>query len=98
MRSSAFLLVLLSLCGTSAHAAESYVVTGLPRGAVLQIRETPDTDARVVGAIPAGRLVRGFGCAHRTPSGAMWCRVKYGAAVGWASQRYLEPPAPTRAR
>lgn len=76
-------------------AAESFQVIGVDPGDVLHIREQPDAEAPIAGAIPSdARQVRGFGCTSGTPSGRAWCRVKFGDVVGWVRQRYVKPEAP----
>ena len=78
---------------TAAHAQAQYFrVVGVPPGDVLNIREQPDAQARLVATVPFRvRRVRGFGCTTDTPTGRSWCRVKYGDAVGWTSGIYLRP-------
>ena len=70
---------------------EPFRIDGLPRGGALTIRESPDAGAPAIEEVPVGRRVLGFGCTTDTPSGHTWCRVKYGASVGWARRRYLTP-------
>jgi SH3-like domain-containing protein len=78
---------------TAAHAQAQYFrVVGVPPGDVLNIREQPDAQARLVATVPFRvRRIRGFGCTTDTPTGRSWCRVKYGDAVGWTRQIYLRP-------
>ncbi|RVU20681.1 SH3 domain-containing protein [Methylobacterium oryzihabitans] len=82
--------VLLVLSGAPA-LAETFRVDDVPPGDSLGIREAPDADSPAVGRAPANALLRGAGCTNDTPSGRTWCRVKYGAVVGWARRRYLAP-------
>ena len=85
------LLILLATAG-AVQAAETYRVSGIARRDYLHLRETPDGDAEEVARIPwNARGLRGFGCTNETSSGYTWCRIKYGAAVGWARRRYLQP-------
>ncbi len=71
---------------------ESWRVTGVAADDVLNIRETPDLEAPILGRIPPdARRIRGFGCEAAEPGGQEWCRVKYGDAVGWVRGRYLRP-------
>jgi uncharacterized protein YraI len=85
-------LLILIATATTAQAAEAYRVSGIGRRGFLHLREQPDGDAEVVTEIPwNARGLRGFGCTNETPSGYTWCRIKYGASVGWARRRYLQP-------
>ncbi len=87
----ALLMLVLALVALPAHAAELYRVDGLPRGETLSIRETPDAAGPVLGQIPVGRRVTGFGCTNDTPSATTWCRVRFDGTLGWARRRYLTP-------
>jgi SH3-like domain-containing protein len=75
------------------HAQAQYFrVVGVAPGAVLNIREQPDAEARLVATVPFRvRRIRGFGCTTNTPTGRSWCRVKYGDTVGWTREIYLRP-------
>lgn len=57
----------------------------------LKIFREPSKDARVVQAIPAGTVLRNFGCDDYR--GESWCEVSMlnGRAEGWARDRYLRP-------
>jgi SH3-like domain-containing protein len=78
---------------TAAHAQAQYFrIVGVPPGDVLNIREQPDAQARLVATVPFRvRRIRGFGCTTDTPTGRSWCRVKYGETVGWTREIYLRP-------
>ncbi len=87
-RAAAALLALLVLSAQSAPT--TYRVVGVARGDMLNIRERPDPDSDLIGQIPHdGRGVRGFGCTDDTPNGTTWCRVKYGAVVGWVRETFV---------
>ena len=89
---SAIALALLLAGGDGVRAApEAYRVEGVPREDGLAIREAPDAGAPVIGRIPVGRRLLGFGCTANTPSGLTWCRVKFDRVVGWSRRRYLTP-------
>lgn len=90
-----FALLLFGLAAVQpAAAADAFRVIGVDPGDVLHIREQPDAEAAIVGAIPSdARRVRGFGCTSETPSGRGWCRVKSGDVVGWVRQKYMRPDA-----
>jgi hypothetical protein len=87
----ALILSALPLAGPARADPEAFRVDGLGRGESLSIREEPDAGAAVIGEIPVGRRVLGFGCTNDTPSRTTWCRVKFGRALGWARRRYLAP-------
>ncbi len=90
---STIICVALIMGGGSANSAESFRVTGLPARTVLQIRATPSIDAKVLGILRNDSKVVSFGCAT-TPSATVWCRVKKGSVIGWASGRFLAPVLP----
>jgi uncharacterized protein YraI len=83
---------LLALMVLSAQASPTYYrVVGVKRPDRLNIRERPDPDSDLIGQIPAdARRVRGFGCTDDTASRTRWCRVKYGAVVGWVRGTFVE--------
>ncbi|MDR7037594.1 MULTISPECIES: SH3 domain-containing protein [Methylobacterium] len=85
------LALALLAAGPARAEPEPFRVDGLPRGEALSIRAEPDAAAEIVGEIPAGRRLLGFGCTNDTPSRTTWCRVKFGRSVGWARRRYLAP-------
>lgn len=88
------LLVTLAVLPAAAQEPprETWRVTGVAPDDVLNIRETPDPNAPILGRIPPdARGIRGFGCEDAGPGGQEWCRVKYGDAVGWVRGRYLSP-------
>ncbi|GJD49864.1 hypothetical protein OPKNFCMD_2599 [Methylobacterium crusticola] len=84
-------LLVLAAGAAPARAQEAFRVDSLAPGDTLSIREAPDAATPVLGQAPARARLRGFGCTNDTPSGLTWCRVKYGAVVGWARRRYLAP-------
>lgn len=65
------------------------VVTGVAAGDVLNVREAPDGDARVLGALSPGALVVSSGETAR--SSVEWTRVASGELEGWAASRFLAP-------
>jgi SH3-like domain-containing protein len=85
------LLALLVFAATPAAARqELYRVVGIAPGDQLNIRERPDAEADIVGAIPPNtRRLQGFGCTDDTPSRQAWCRVRYRGVVGWVRETFI---------
>ncbi len=84
-------LALLLLIALSAQSAPTtYRVVGVPLGDNLNIRELPDAESDLIGQVPPNGRMRGFGCTDDTPSGTLWCRVKYGNVVGWVRERFVQ--------
>jgi uncharacterized protein YraI len=83
-------IAILLLSALSAQSPPTfYRVVGVARGDNLNIREQPDAESDLIGQIPRDARVRGFGCTRDTRSGISWCRVKYGAVVGWVRERFV---------
>ena len=67
------------------RAVKRYAIAGLPADAPLPIRSEPDTNAQVLGAIPADATgVVGLGDCR-----AAWCLVRYNGVEGWVARRHL---------
>ena len=85
-----FFLAVLLLTAMPAQSPPTYYrVVGVARGDNLNIRERPDAESDLVGQIPRDARVRGFGCTRETRSGVSWCRVTYGAVVGWVREKFV---------
>lgn len=57
---------------------------------VLNVRELPTTDARIVGVVPPdGRGLVASGEVEDT-----WLFVRYGRVEDWVARRFVEPEAP----
>ncbi len=65
-------------------------VYNLQTGSMRIFRE-PSTSARVIQNVPAGTILRNFGCDDY--NGESWCEVSApnGRSDGWARDRYLRP-------
>ncbi len=84
-----FALLLLAAAPALARQ-ELYRVVGIARGDQLNIRERPDADSDIIGAIPPNaRRIQGFGCTDDTPSRQAWCRVRYNGVVGWVRETFI---------
>ena len=79
--STAAFILLLGLSTSFAYAADSK--TGLISGSVVNLRETPDTNAKVLEKIPKGTQV------SVTKVSDNWCKIKYDGSEGWISKEYI---------
>jgi uncharacterized protein YraI len=84
-----FIAILLVTVLSAQSPPTFYRVVGVARGDNLNIRERPDAESDLIGQIPRHARVRGFGCTRETRGGVSWCRVKYGAVVGWVRERFI---------
>jgi Bacterial SH3 domain len=63
-------------------------VFGVKQGDVLNVRERPNTDGKIVAQIPPDASnVEVHSCA--ADSSQRWCKVTYSGATGWANASYL---------
>lgn len=69
---------------------DSFVVSGLAPGDLLNMRARPSAQADVVGRLAAGARMQNLGCEQ--VGAARWCRVQTTGGVvvtGWVNARYL---------
>ncbi len=73
-------------------------VTGLPNGALLNVRRDPSANSPALATLREREIVRNLGC--RMSGNARWCRVRSTTGMdvtGWVAGRYLrESGAPTQ--
>jgi len=81
------LLLLATAVGARAEALR--VIDTAPND-VLNVREYPTTEAKIVGVIPPD----GRGVQHTGERMGAWLFVRYRNVEGWASSRFLVPEAP----
>jgi hypothetical protein len=86
-------LSIVTTSSTQAQEAKCNVVNVAPND-VLNIRESPTGQSRIVHIIPPA--ARGIACSTRTVGG--WVFVRYGTAEGWAYGRYLAREIPGEGR
>jgi uncharacterized protein YraI len=108
-------LVALAAIGQAAAEADGpdfYRVVGVAPHSALNMRAAPSTDARRIGAIPAGTDgLRNLGCkgglsfaewqkadeaAREAGRRARWCRIAFGGTEGWVAGRYLAEGGPPK--
>ena len=62
-------------------------VVKVPHNDVLNIREGPSTEHRIIGIIaPEGRDVE-----NTCSCNEEWCQIRYFGVVGWVNRAYLAP-------
>jgi uncharacterized protein YgiM (DUF1202 family) len=70
----------------------TFTVVGIASNDVLNIREQPTVQSRIVGMIPP--TATGVVYANNYNDGGRWLLVRYGEITGWVASRYLrEEPA-----
>lgn len=85
----------------------SWSVAGVAAGDVLNMRDVPSGDAKVLVRIPPdARGLKALGCLKkqlalddwmelskeaRRDAQLLWCRVEYGGQQGWVAGRFLKP-------
>ena len=75
---------------SSAHAEGTLRVIDTAPNDVLNVREFPTTDARIVGVIPPD----GRGIIRTGERNGTWVFVRYRNVEGWVSRRFVYPEAP----
>ncbi|WP_288586515.1 SH3 domain-containing protein [uncultured Methylobacterium sp.] len=78
-----------AVAGT-AHAQQTLRVIDTAPNDVLNVREYPTTDARIVGVIPPD----GRGIAASGERNGNWVFVRYRKVEGWVSKRFVHPEVP----
>lgn len=84
------MLVLTALLASASASAETLRVIDTAPNDVLNVREYPTTEARIVGVIPPDARTVTFLGDRR----AGWLFVRYRRVEGWASARFLVPVEP----
>ena len=76
-----------------AEASMTFMVPPTVSGGVMNIRTGPGANHGLIGAIPAGQIVRASRCVPRDDgiAGADWCLVSWNGLTGWVSQVGLMP-------
>ncbi|WP_082523950.1 SH3 domain-containing protein [Methylobacterium sp. Leaf399] len=82
-----FLAVGTSVC---AYAQGTLRVIDTAPNDVLNVREFPSTDSKIVGLIPPD----GRGIASTGERNGNWVFVRYRKVEGWVSRRFVYPEAP----
>jgi len=85
------ILVLLFL-GIQTAGAETYMVRGLANGDVLNIRETPSYQSKIISFVPP--YGKGIEKLARCTNG--WCKISYRGMTGWSSSKFLAPESSVR--
>ncbi|TGD94916.1 SH3 domain-containing protein [Methylobacterium nonmethylotrophicum] len=76
--------------GGTVHAQQTLRVIDTAPNDVLNVREYPTTDARIVGVIPPD----GRGIIASGERNGNWVFVRYRKVEGWVSRRFVYPEAP----
>jgi len=84
---AAFLAV---LSGGSAQAQQTLRVIDTAPNDVLNVREFPTSESRIVGVIPPD----GRGIMPTGERNGSWVFVRYRKVEGWVSRRFVYPEAP----
>ena len=83
------IILVLSVLGIHPAFAETYKVSGVASGDILNIRELPSSESKKIGSIPpSGKGIHKLGACE---SG--WCKIKYNGLTGWSSMKYLSREA-----
>jgi hypothetical protein len=85
---------------------ETWSVTGVGPRDVLNMRDVPSADSRILGSIPRdAHGLKGLGCLRAEPpldvwmrmskeqrrdAKLLWCRVEYRGKRGWVAGRFLK--------
>jgi len=83
-------LVLAMAFSSTAEAQSSLRVIDTAPNDVLNVREFPTSNARIVGVIPPD----GRGIVPTGERNANWVFVRYRKVEGWVSSRFVYPEAP----
>lgn len=78
------------LASTAAHAEGTLRVVDTAPNDVLNVRELPTTDSKIVGVIPPD----GRGIADTGERNGNWVFVRYRKVEGWVSRRFVYPETP----
>jgi hypothetical protein len=75
------------------EATMTFIIPPGVSGGVMNIRTGPGANYGLIGAIPAGQMVRASRCVPREDgiAGADWCLVSWNGLTGWVSQAGLMP-------
>lgn len=82
--------VLCLVASSTNITAETLRVIGIASNDVLNVRELPSTQARIVGIVPPNARSVTFDGEAR----GAWVFVRYRNIEGWADRRYLMPEVP----
>jgi hypothetical protein len=83
--------VFAAVTGASgAYAQATLRVIDTAPNDVLNVREFPTSDARIVGVIPPD----GRGIVPTGERNGIWVFVRYRKVEGWVSRRFVHPEAP----
>lgn len=76
--------------GSGASGPDSWVVSGLAAGDVLNVRAEPSAQSAILATLRSGERVANLGC--REVGQARWCRIRSTGGVqvtGWVNGRFL---------
>ncbi len=76
--------------GSGGSGQDSYVVSGVPAGDVLNVRSQASAQSAVIARLASGARVQNLGCQQRGQT--RWCRIRTIGGVdvtGWVNGRYL---------
>lgn len=83
--SAKIFILVLSILGIQTSVAETYKVSGVVSGDVLNIRKAPSLESQTIGSIP----LSGKGIKKLAPCENGWCKISYNGLTGWSSKKYL---------
>ena len=90
MRRAIFAGLLVLAAPIAAHAQGTLRVVDTAPNDVLNVREFPTSDARIVGVIPPD----GRGLVPNGERNGNWVFVRYRKVEGWVSRRFVYPETP----
>ena len=82
--------ILVVVASTGAYAQATLRVIDTAPNDVLNVREYPTSDSRIVGVIPPD----GRGITSTGDRNGNWVFVRYKKVEGWVSRRFVYPEAP----
>jgi len=90
IRVGSLALVVVLSASSAAMAQQTLRVIDTAPNDVLNVREYPTTDARIIGVIPP----EGRGIIPTGERNGSWVFVRYRKVEGWVSRRFVFPDSP----
>lgn len=75
-----------------ASGPDQFVVSGVSKGDVLNIRQAPSANSPIIGSLRNGDVINNRGC--RQVQTSRWCNISHRGGSGWVSGRYISEYVP----